>query len=635
MTTAALNQISRSFDYSNKAYLASTSDAPYQNKSLGRNPELMGWLEGAAAYYNAVQSGEIERPDPNTWNEFLNQRQWAQSQAYGTTGTDWGDPMMDTGGDYYSDQGPSQEAQVNAYGGEQGPKGSWNYDMIETNLGFTGDGSRNDIYGTQNTQNFEQPSAQVSFEITTDHGVQVLKQIVTTAKGTAVYFYDNYASPDFALAVNMADPTKVTGLDSLPADLQAKLKVEKYDPNKKPEEVINQSSVTGKAVEGEENAFYYEAETADQTIDFRLKAGENETHYTVGNSNISFPVSSTADVSEGPFEVNGSTYDFKTVVTHADGSTDTIYTKKPFTVNVNTVESYTTFDGVVPEDRKVPEAFEETFTLNGKVVEQAATDPRNENDTQPDDVVGNEATYNRSHDVELHANFEDETNIHHVSLPGTFTLHTDSFDDTVEVNKTDDGSFQIMVFKKGEHDLSKVEIYWVKGASSIDIDALPENISGDGADDPIIKKSLLPEGEVATDPASQWPHADSIVSNIPMGHNDDWHGGDDTNALNYANTVEEAWASGDWTTVKTWIVDRGAGHDSNVNSDDILRKYLTGLYLSVGSDREEFLKILRLIPDKEVVQTWIDCLGSPTDKQDGDQFNDSGFRALLNESLSE
>jgi len=616
-------------DYSFKAY-HSGNEASVKTKALG-NPALLDWLEEARDYYRGVMNGEYERPDPNAWQEFLNQKQWAEIQAFGNGG---GDPGMDLGYEP-EEQGPT----VNAYEGEMGENGGWHYDMVHTDIGFTGDNSRNDVYGSDNTLTFEQPSAKSTFEMTMDHGVQVLKVTTTTSKGTMVTYYDSWESADFKLNVLQADETKVSGLEALPAELQAKINVEKYDPNKKPEEVLNQASITGKPVEGEENAYYYEVETVDQCVDFRLKAGDNETHYVVGDSNVSLPVSSHADVTEGPFEVNGDTYDYRIVVTHNDDSTDTIYVKKPFKVNVNAVEGYTTFNGEVPAEGAIPEAFEEIFTLNGEGTPEPEVDDRYASDTQPDDVdaTSGEAIYNRSENVELHANFSDDTRVHRASLPGTFTLHTDSYEDTVEVNKLADGSYQILVFKGGVHDLANVEIYFVNGASEIIIDALPENISGDAVEDEILTQSLAPEP--SEDSASEWPAADQIISNIPtgLGHNDDWHGGDESNALTWANMIDEQIKAGDaanWSEVERWIGARGNGHDQGSNGDDIIRKFLTGLYLSAGSDREKFLRLLELLPPS-LLNTMKGQLINPTERQDGDAFNDAGFVALINESLAE
>lgn len=627
MTSTSIQSLSRP-DYSFKAYHAA-QPASTHSKALGSNPALLGWLEDARTYYNDVMSGVNPMPDSAAWNEFLNQKQWAEMTAFGGSGGD--DLGLDMGYDPEEDQGPT----INGYDGVRGPNG-WNYDTVQTHIGFTGDNTRNDVYGTDNTLSFDQPSAKNSFEITTDHGVQVLKVVTTTSTGTMVTYYDSWESADFKLNVLMADESKVSGLDSLPEELRNKIEVEKFDPNKKPEEVIQQSSLSGQAVEGEENAYYYEVESVDQSVDFRLKAGDNETHYVVGNSNISLPVSSHADVSEGPFEVNGDSYDYKIEVTHKDGSTDTIYTKKPFTVNVNAVEGYTTFNGAAVADDTVPESFQEIFTLNGQAGPAETVNERTLTDTKPDSTDGSEAIYNRSENVELHANFDDETQTHRITTPGSFTLHTDSYSDTVEINKLGDGSYHIIVYKGGEHDLSSVEIYFVNGASEINIDALPGNISGDASEDPIVTKSQVTEPTQAQE-AAQWPKAE-VLANVPSGSYSDW-------ATEIVQRINSAFSNGNWARVEEYlnmIIGWSSGEDTDgagrtsPKMNDAIRKVVTAIYIAAGSNRENFMQLLDLLPAniRQLMADKVTWNGNELDQRlDSEQWTSRETRNILLESL--
>lgn len=465
----------------------SYSTTPH-SKSLGGNSELADWLDQAGAYYKSVMSGETKKPDPQAWGEFLNEMSWAKSQAYGA-GNTFGDPMSSDGMD-----APAQSS-TNDFGGELGPQGNWTYDLTKTDIPFTGDKSRNDIFGSDNTVNLEQPSAKTSFEMTQDQGVPVLKVVVTTAKGSAVYYYDNYASPDFKLGVNMADISKVSGLDTLPADLKAKITLAKFDPSKKSTIVAPQSNVSGTPVDGEKNAFYYEVESADQTIDFHPKAGENETHYAVGNSTISLPVSSKAAVTSGAFKVNGDTYDFKVVVKHKDGSTDTFYTKKPFTNHINAVQGYVTFDGVAPTDGAVPDTYKDVFSLNGSgstsgtdsTSPDTPLNPDHSEDTVPSEVTGKKAVYSVGGDVEIHSNYKDAVDTHEITTTGAVLLHGKSINDSITVDRDATTNLYTITFTDKSTTPVKTETYTLSGPpSKIIIDGVAGKISGNAVDEVVL-----------------------------------------------------------------------------------------------------------------------------------------------------
>jgi len=339
----------------------------YQSKSLGTNPALAQWLEEANAYYNAVQSGQIKIPAEQqaAYVEFLNQRQWAMGSMYGGNAGAWGDPGMG---------GAAPQQQVNPYGGELGPDGNWNYDVVSTKLGFTGDNSRNDIFGTDNQINLDQPSAKVVCEETMDKGVSVLKVTVTTSKGTAVYFYENYQDPSFKLAISVPNLDNVTGEENFAGKIEAK----KFDPTQANKPDSPQSTMVGEPVEGQENSFYYEVESVDQTVDFHPKGGEvDESHYVYGNSTISTPVSSTVHVSKGAFPgPNGESYGYKVEVTHKDGKKDTYFLKDAFSCHINALNVTWDVDGVAGNDTvdagKVPDAVKEIFTTSTGKTDEAA-----------------------------------------------------------------------------------------------------------------------------------------------------------------------------------------------------------------------------------------------------------------------
>lgn len=319
---------------------ADYSQAPAA-KALGVDPALAGWIEEAKAYIREVQSGQTRVDDPAAYQELVTQQlPWAMSQAQQSG---WGDPGM-VGGDYGQQQGP----QVNDFGGEMGPDGTFNYDIMKTEIGFTGDGTRNDVYGTDNTLNLEQPSAHASFEMTQDKGVDVLKVVVTTSKGTAVYYYDAHDSADFLLNANIADPSKVSGLESLPAELQNKIHVEKFDPEKKDAAASQDSSVPGTYNETT-HEWEYEAESADETISFMAEPGENQVHKVWGNADISVKPSDTVAITPAlnakAADADPNNDEIFVIVTHRDGTKDTYKCQPGFNCTVHAQGFQTAFGG--------------------------------------------------------------------------------------------------------------------------------------------------------------------------------------------------------------------------------------------------------------------------------------------------
>src|SRR5262245_31411122 len=85
------------------------------------NAELVGWYEQAYAYYNAVVGGKEPKPDQASWNEFLNQMNWAAEQLYGPQGgSGWGNSIPGAG---QQPNGP----QTNQFGGMTGTMDNWVY----------------------------------------------------------------------------------------------------------------------------------------------------------------------------------------------------------------------------------------------------------------------------------------------------------------------------------------------------------------------------------------------------------------------------------------------------------------------------------------------------------------------------
>lgn len=336
----------------NAASLGKFFEAPksYQTtsstKALGGDPALSSWLQNATEYYNSVMSGETPKPSSQEWNQFLQWIQWAKGNAM-SQGTNW-DPSTQNG-----QQLSNAASQINDFGGEQGPNGNYNYDMVQTKLGFTGDNTRNDIFGTENEINLDQPSAKVTCEQTMDHGVDVLKVVVTTSKGSAVYYYDNYQDPNFKLNIHVANPNNVTGEENF----SGKIAVAKYDPQANASDQGDpESSIPG--VKNEKGELEYEG-TMGETIDFHPKAGEKgqtQVHRVWGDSTISTLASDHVLVQH-----SGD----KTTVTvkHKNGSQDTFISEKGFKITLNAKADFVTFEAQKEGD-PMPEGFKKTLVFN-------------------------------------------------------------------------------------------------------------------------------------------------------------------------------------------------------------------------------------------------------------------------------
>jgi hypothetical protein len=464
-----------------------TSGEPTLKQWYDGYDDSSGHHIGAKAYYDAVMSGQMQPDSQQAWSEFVSEYQWANGQLFGQGGGNW-DPNAQGAGGPGGNGGP-QAGQTNEFGGEMGPDGNYIYDTPggKTQIGFTGDQTRNDIYGDDNQLILDMPSAKVTYEETQDHGQPVLKVIVTTSHGTAAYYYSDYKSPGFKLDIQTLHPdTQVTG------PTITGVTSEKYDPVKASQPPTPQSSVEGSPVDGEPTSTYYEAASIDQTIDFHPTAsgsGTSETHYVVGNSTISLPISSTADVeNKGPYKVGeGGPFDYKVTVTHKDGSTDIIYFKKPFTSAINGVEGSITFNGTAPTGSTVPSGFD-GITLNTGGASTGATgiiNPNADTDTPYDKLDGDTATFNTQNDVNL-TNYANGPSTVNITAGGNVTIHHTTNDDTVAIFKKTGtpaslgpaGSYGIWVT---DATTGKQTHYVVKGPpSNINLDFMPANITYNG-----------------------------------------------------------------------------------------------------------------------------------------------------------
>lgn len=620
-----------------KAFAASAN----QSKALGAsNSELAQWMEDAKDYLRAVRNGDVEKPSPQAWSEFLGWMQWAESRL-GSAGTSWGDPMSEMGTPDVQTEG------VNEFGGEMGPQGSFNYDMSKTVIGFTGDKTRNDSYGTDNTLIFP-PSAKVNCEMTTDHGVEVLKITVTTSQGSAVYYYDQHSAAEFKLDIQVPNASQVKGLDVL----KGKITVSK--PGDKSKAATEQTTVIGTPVEGKPDSYYYEAKNSEETLVFSPQAGKNETHYVFGKLNLAeLPVSSKVAVQKS----DNAEYDYKIIVTHKDKSTDTFYVRKPFTTQINTLPEFVQFEGAT-EAGQVPEAMQKYFTLESAKNEDEKTESEAVDGTAPTRTDGGVAYYDdpKLEEIELTANYDDAVKEHRISSSGVVNLSVASNADTVVITKNGDGSYRIEVYKNGVTNASDAkyrrEVYTIEGASQIHINALVAKVKytnetgiSPHAYIPGVDKTISVTGETLPEVSEIEIPAGSIVGNVPSG------GYTLEKSLEFAQLMERALRSGsllDWSTFQSAIKEftdsffPGGMTEADIANcygswNNVIRKVMTGLFKAVGSDTKKFNEILKKIPAEirsslsSLVMARKDELG---ETQGGDQWNSATIAAMIDASLS-
>jgi hypothetical protein len=419
--------------------------------------DLRSWYNDAKTFFDSVQNGthQLTPEEQQGWQEFCQEYQWANGQLFGQGGGGW-DPNAQGAGGPGGNGGP--QGGTNEFGGEMGPDGNYMYDTPggKTQIGFTGDNTRNDIYGDDNQLILDMPSAKVTYEETQDHGQPVLKVIVTTSHGTAAYYYSDYKSPNFKLDIQTLDPSKITGPTITGVSTHT------YDPVKASQPPTPQSDIQGSPTTDSAGkpATYYEATAADKPITFTPQAsgaGTSETHYVYGNSIIAIPLSSTANVQNaGPYEANaeGGPYDNKITVTHKDGSTDIFYTKKPpwgATINgvgdnisvggtetVDPTTGKTTITGATSMKGGAtnPAGFE-GITINDQTAPQGTT---HEGDTAPDKTDGNlfgipVYTYNTQPDVTIHAGGTTASTFHDIYASGTVTISPETLQDPVVIDR--------------------------------------------------------------------------------------------------------------------------------------------------------------------------------------------------------
>jgi hypothetical protein len=329
-------------------------------KHLGADPTLASWYEQAWAYYNAVQSGQVEAPDPAAMQELIAQMNWAYQQLQGGGAGMW-DPTM--GGEPMAPQNAQPQEMY--------------YDYEENEITATGEAVTHRSFGVNDTLMVPSMAAEVTYEKVMDQSVQppvmVLKVIVKNKITGAeeIFIFENAEDPEFSLTIQSPKPdTQISG--NFPGD---KVTHEEYDMEKAGEKGSHGDIVS---IEGTLNKdtgeIEYEAASTNEadTIDFNPKGtgveGDEETHRVWGNLNISVSPSDKVQVLDGADNPGDGGYTI--IVTHKDGSKDIIIampgTRK---VNINADPLNVTWgeNAVSDPNGIVPEGFGDDITLNGGV----------------------------------------------------------------------------------------------------------------------------------------------------------------------------------------------------------------------------------------------------------------------------
>lgn len=213
MTAPISNQPSQS-QVTDKSFGQGTTQKAYGAAGGGVDPALAQWYEQAYVYYqewaNQVAQGQFppELANPQAWNEFLNQMEWAASQL----GLAGGQQNVDPGQGYQASYQQQSGIPQNPNGIPSGPGGQ-NYiaNMAKNELNFYGDNSANyptDVWGDF-TLNVAQQDASVDVSMgvhpKTGETVMIIKVTSPALGKEAVYYVHD---TDAEIKVNMADQSK-------------------------------------------------------------------------------------------------------------------------------------------------------------------------------------------------------------------------------------------------------------------------------------------------------------------------------------------------------------------------------------------------------------------------------------------
>lgn len=640
---------SETFFHNHIKHLSSKSS----EKALGAsgNTELANWYEEAYAYYQAVQSGQEPRPEGGAWQEFLEQMQWAYQQLMGQGQANW-EPVASNGE-------VSEASATDPFGGMRGTDGAWVHTEAEAYVGFLGNQQRH-IWSNDITIDVASLAAQVDVVISQDNSTQppeeVLKiRVYDSATGTEdVYTIHDYA--DAEISINTPGPNQINDQTNAPNPL---FEIGEFNP--KSAISSDQASVPGEALDNRENTFLYEGRIG-QRIDFFPEAsgssGEVETHVVYGDAMISTrptdEVAVTQD-NEGVMIIE---------VTHRDGSVDRFEVQAGYEVQLMAREETLTIDGNLYGDlNDLPETYEDILGINQGLETESAVNPHPDN-SEADRVESGVAYYNSSDLVSLHNEYEGEIESYEIVTGGTVEIGAHNYQDRVFIYLESDGSYRLEITNPefpGEKRIyhvegppSRVQLHgflpgqvhaftgapnpqkifnFLDGATSRadteDLeDLLPFQVEAENAIQPAqALNEVEREQEEEEEEAIEWPN--NQLSNHVTGNSDA-----SNDALDFIRHMEEAIQADQgriWQQLTLYI------HNlSNSRGNDVIRKFVTALFLAVDSDMAALHEVLDIIP-ASVRQAMMDKVvehgGELGESHEGDLFNSQGAWDQISASL--
>lgn len=436
-------------------------------------------------FYQGVMNG-TETPPPN-WGDIVASAQ-ATHDFLGLT-----DAMPTTSGWNIAQSGLGAPTGTQGlppddlFGGQPGQFNNYTYTNEEARLAFMGSEIPSDIWSNDLNLDVPAVSAHTTVQETSDTRFDPPEDVIKItvddpATGAeSVYYVHDYE--DAAISINtpggknvdfippeLANKTNVDGNNLLAVnDLQSSLKTE----------VNPQSSVEGTPVDGEDNAYRYEAATVSDTIDFTpqpgVDANDNEVHYVTGNTTITVPLSSSVAVGPNMVDPSDPTsgYNYVAVVTHDNGSTDTFYLKGgTFDHHINALPENTTFitganpDGTaITETGTVPSAYQDDFTIYGAEGAAATGAPP---DMTPPSETGTDPiwqipmnTYEDPTGVTLY-NVATTNTSHNIFTPGTVNINAQSFQDQIQIDRNaTTGAIVVAITHDAGQPTAVSELYYI------------------------------------------------------------------------------------------------------------------------------------------------------------------------------
>lgn len=342
------NSITQRTGLSNLPTEISSKVSSLGTKALGTSHDsaLVAWYEEAYAYYNAVISGDPNTPraNPQEWNNFLTQMEWAAGQlGYAAPqGRAW-NPMG-------AGQGPGLGDPMHVpppQGAKRGVMDNWVYSEETAAITFADGNSTNDIWSNKVKIDVPSLSAKIRSEITQDTRLsppeRVLKITVTdpATQTQSVYFVHDFEDAEIEIRSPEQHQVTISGGSHVTWS-----EFSKADSSGKPD-----ASIEG-ILDPETGNIIYEPEYAGDTVDFFSNPGKDQTHVVYADANISVKPSDQVKLEDGP---GGQ---IVVTVTHRDGSKDTYKVHKGYQVNVNVNEEYI--------EGEIPASIQGRVTINGK-----------------------------------------------------------------------------------------------------------------------------------------------------------------------------------------------------------------------------------------------------------------------------